>query len=159
MIIVAIVAILATLAVAAYRGYQNAARDQEAIAGLHQLAAQATNAINDWGIQGAGGTITPGCLPLNPNNLAPDIAVEWEAMPQWNDLGLSLEGVQRWRYRICFFTAGADNNNENFLVSANLLLRSNERVAFFGTGMDRPLFDTTTLPFDFTDWDPYLLSK
>ncbi|MCL2326199.1 MAG: prepilin-type N-terminal cleavage/methylation domain-containing protein, partial [Proteobacteria bacterium] len=46
MIIVAIVAILATLAVAAYRGYQTAARDQEAIAGLHQLAAQATNVIN-----------------------------------------------------------------------------------------------------------------
>lgn len=147
MITVAIISILAVLATAAYTNYQEAALEKEAIAGLFSIASDAQRLIQDWGVEGAGGSIPARCLPTKPDDLTSSTSVEWrqDEGDDWDDWGIFLTGSQRWRYRLCFYVD--DNANENYFVSANLILEAgHERIATLSSSLDKPLFDIPSLP-------------
>lgn len=162
MIVVAILSILAVIAVSAYNGYQEKALEKEATAGLFSIASSAQQLIQDWGLQGAGGSIASECYPTRPNDLSSNTAVPWgdDTNDKWDAAGISLTGTQRWRYRLCFYVDA--NNNENYFVSANLLLENGrERVATLYSGLDKPLFDSESLPDNasgIVSWNPKLRS-
>ena len=164
MVVLTIVAILGAMSVAIYRAYRSDARDKEAIAGLFQLAAQARSTVFDWGVEGVlGAGVTQKCLEPNPSTpqYDPRSPTLWDTggsdgAMAWKNLGLNLEGSHWWNYRVCFFVD--DNNADNFLVSANLMIKDAERVGYISSGMEIPVIDLCvgiSIPSHFpSQWTP-----
>ena len=159
MIAVAIISVLSVLAVSAYKGYQELSLEKEATAAMFSIANDAQRLIQDWGLSTLGGGIQETCYPAKPASLEPNTAVEWDrnANDLWTQNGIFLTGSQHWRYRLCFYTDS--NKNENYFVSANLILTDKQRVAVLYSGLDKPMFDVADAPDDCDGWSAELTSS
>lgn len=145
MMVIAILGILTSIAVSAYSSYRVSEYDNEAIATLNDLYAQATKYVAEWGVGGTDG-IPIGCIgPASCNAKAgKSVAESCEQATAFNidKSGIVLPaGVHHWRYQLCFGYVDNTNKVEGFLVSAHRLAGSNDaqRVILYGTGIETPI--------------------
>lgn len=143
MMVIAILGILTSIAVSAYSSYRVSEYDNEAIATLNDLYAQATKYVAEWGVGGTDGI--PGeCFgPASCNTQAgKSVAESCAQATAFDKSGIVLPaGVHHWRYQLCFGYVDNTNRVEGFLVSAHRLAGSNDaqRVILYGTGIETPI--------------------
>jgi prepilin-type N-terminal cleavage/methylation domain-containing protein len=147
MMVLAILGILTSIAVSAYSSYRVSEYDNEAIATLNDLYAQATQSIAEWGV-GEGG-IQRDCYTVVCNTSAWRNASHCGGRflkgTSFTNVSLPTE-LHHWTYQLCFGFIDATNQVEGFLISAHRISGNNEaeRVIVFGTGIEVPIIEADT---------------
>jgi prepilin-type N-terminal cleavage/methylation domain-containing protein len=98
MIVVAIIGILAAVAVAYYGSYIIDAHIGEAQTLLADTRAKEETYYHTWGTYLSAGP--------NPSAVPSTSKLAWEAIPAWQELGVSPSGPTYWQLQVFAFTAG-----------------------------------------------------
>lgn len=145
MMVLAILGILTSIAVSAYSSYRVSEYDNEAIATLNDLYAQATQSIAEWGVGEDEGGIQAQCFVINCNANAGRFDPGYcdDFFGGRSNVRLPA-ATHHWTYQLCFGYIDVVNRVEGFLISAHRITDGDDerRVILYGTGIESPIVES-----------------
>ncbi len=167
-IVLAILSILAAIAALSYSKHRDDEYDQEALAVMHSIHQQASQALSDWTLAGetgsmvefqipadcAGGTIDLEVLEANSSYYV-DPETTFDNKDEWTNRTIQLpQGSHHWRYNVCFGFRVIPNGASPARIptfdivasrfTGNIVDEKREiRYILYGSGVDAPVIGVT----------------